>query len=54
MLGVAACMVIRGESSQHPVRERTHWWIDLLVLGGFVALFFWGLTDHLPEWRRTP
>jgi NitT/TauT family transport system permease protein len=34
-----------------PARERTRFWVDLVVLGGFVALFF-GLAQVTSEWRQ--
>jgi NitT/TauT family transport system permease protein len=35
----------------HGTRERTRFWVDLVVLGGFVALFF-GITQVTSEWRQ--
>jgi NitT/TauT family transport system permease protein len=35
----------------HGTRERSRFWVDLVVLGGFVALFF-GITQVTSEWRQ--
>ena len=50
MLGVAACMVIRSGTNV-PERERRHWWIEILVLGGLLAVFF-GVTQVIGQWRH--